>query len=129
MNYSTLKKTVVLSFVSLMAVCMAKAQTATTDTSKTTSGTAKVFGGTSQYNTWSVGIDLGALAPNVFTGGVNEFNSNTVTFGYGILVKDQLTHSFGIQLDIHGGELKGSSPTGIPDSENGGNLATSFTTK
>ncbi len=129
MNYSTLKKTVVLSFVSLMAVGMAKAQTATTDTSKTTSGTAKVFGGTSQYNTWSVGINLGALAPNVFTGGVNEFNSNTITFGYGVSLKDQLTHSFGLQLDFHGGELKGSSATGIPDSENGGHLATSFTTK
>ena len=58
MNYSTLKKTVALSFASLMAVGMANAQTDTskaakpmaTDTTKMSSAatTAKVFGGTEQ---------------------------------------------------------------------------------
>jgi len=129
MNYSTLKKTAVLSFVSLMAVGMAKAQTTTADTSKMSSGTtAKVFGGTSQYNTFSVGVNVGALSPNVFTGGVNEFNSHTADLGFGVSLKDALTHSFGLQLDFHGGKLKGSSAIGVPDHENSGNLATSFTT-
>ena len=67
MNYSTLKKTVALSFASLLAVGVVNAQTDTTkakamaDTSKTSSakGTAKVFGGTKQYNTWSVGVNVG----------------------------------------------------------------------
>ncbi len=107
MNYSTLKKTVVLSFVSLMAVGMAQAQTTTTDTSKTSATTtAKVFGGTGQYNTWSVGINVGATAPRVATGGVNVFNSSTVEFGYGVTVKDQLSHVFGLQLDLHGGQIQ-----------------------
>jgi len=129
MNYSTLKKTAVLSFVSLMAVGMAKAQTTTADTSKMSSGTtAKVFGGTSQYNTFSVGLNVGALAPNVFTGGVNEFNSHSVGIGYGLSLKDAITHSFGLQLDLHGGQLKGTSATGIPDGEDGGKLASSFQT-
>jgi OOP family OmpA-OmpF porin len=129
MNYSTLKKTAVLSFVSLMAVGMAKAQTTTADTSKMSSGTtAKVFGGTSQYNTWSVGVNVGALTPNVFTGGVNEFNSNKIAIGYGVSLKDQVTHSFGLQLDFHGGQLEGTSANGVPDHEDGGKLATSFTT-
>jgi OOP family OmpA-OmpF porin len=111
MNYSTLKKTVVLSFVSLMAVGMAQAQTTTADTSKTSSvtTTAKVFGGTAQYNTWSVGLNVGITAPDVFTGGVNPFNHNKPELGYGLSVKDQLGHSFGLQLDLHGGNLAGDA--------------------
>jgi OOP family OmpA-OmpF porin len=66
MNYSTLKKTVVLSFVSLMAVGMAQAQTTTSDTSKMSSGTTpKVFGGTGGYSTWSVGINVGVTSGQV----------------------------------------------------------------
>jgi len=130
MNYSTLKKTVVLSFVSLMAVGMANAQTTTTDTSKTSgTATAKVFGGTSQYNTWSVGLNLGVLAPQVFTGGVNVFNKSTIELGYGVSVKDQLSHAFGLQLDLHGGQLAGSSATGVPNAKDGFKMASSFVTK
>jgi len=129
MNYSTLKKTVALSFVSLMAVGMAQAQTTTADTSKMSSGTtAKVFGGASQYNTWSVGVNVGALSPSVFTGGVNSFNSNTINLGYGVSVKDQLSHAFGLQLDLHGGKLGGTSIAGVFDTESG-KLASSFETK
>ncbi len=136
MNYSTLKKTVVLSFVSLMAVGMAQAQTTTTDTSKTSGmATAKVFGGTAQYNTFSVGINIGATAPRVATGGVNVFNSSTVEFGYGVSVKDQLSHTFGVQLDLHGGQLAGSdkvtqsNPFGYVTDQTSGLTAQSFKTK
>src|ERR1700761_9562297 len=82
MNYSTLKKTVALSLVSLLAVGIANAQT---DTSKKaaapmamsdTATTAKVFGGRGQYNTWSVGVNVGVTAPSVATGGVTVFNHN-----------------------------------------------------
>src|ERR1700759_5869121 len=78
MNYSTLKKTVALSLVSLLAVGIANAQT---DTSKKamakpmatsdSATTAKVFGGRGQYNTWSVAVNVGVTAPSVATGGVN----------------------------------------------------------
>ena len=116
MNYSTLKKTVALSFASLLAVGVVNAQTDTTkakkmasDTAKTSAkGTAKIFGGTKQYNTWSVGVNVGVTAPSVATGGVNTFNHNQPDLGYGISLRDQLSHAFGLQLDLRGGQVKGS---------------------
>jgi OOP family OmpA-OmpF porin len=107
MNYSTLKKTVALSFVSLMVVGAVNAQT-TTDASSTTP-TAKVFGGSGQYNTWSIGINVGATSPLLATGGSSDFNGNSVNLGYGISVRDQLAHSFGLQFDLHGGQVSGNS--------------------
>jgi OOP family OmpA-OmpF porin len=58
MNYSTLKKTVALSFASLMVVGMANAQTDMTSYYNYDC-TAKVFGGSGQYNTWSIGVNVG----------------------------------------------------------------------
>jgi OOP family OmpA-OmpF porin len=136
MNYSTLKKTVALSFASLMAVGMANAQTDTSkakpmamssDTTKTSSAatTAKVFGGTKQYNTFSIGLNVGVTAPSVATGGVNTFNHNQPSLGYGLSLRDQLSHGFGLQLDVRGGNVKGSdnakftNPGYTVDSESG----------
>ncbi|HVW94777.1 MAG TPA: OmpA family protein [Mucilaginibacter sp.] len=107
MNYSTLKKTVVLSFVSLMAVGFASAQTDSTSTMSSGAGTAKLFGGAGQYNTWSIGLNVGVTAPSVLTGGVNRFNRSQPNLGFGLSIKDQLSHAFGLQLDLHGGTLKG----------------------
>ena len=110
MNYSTLKKTVVLSFVSLMAVGMAQAQTTTSDSSKAAGTTAKVFGGASQYSTWSLGVNVGvtsAIVPfqnNV----VNDFQAG---IGYGVTIKDQLTHAIGIEFNYLGGTVKGDDQT------------------
>jgi OOP family OmpA-OmpF porin len=58
MNYSTLKKTVALSFAAAMGIGMANAQS--TDMTSSATGTAKVFGGSGQYNTWSIGVNVGA---------------------------------------------------------------------
>ena len=104
MNYSTLKKTVALSLVSLLAVGIANAQTDTSKAAKPmamsdSATTAKVFGGRAQYSTWSVGVNLGVTAPVVATGGVNVFNHSQPNLGYGISVRDQLAHSFGLQLE------------------------------
>ncbi|WP_259068338.1 OmpA family protein [Mucilaginibacter sp. X4EP1] len=119
MNYSTLKKTVVLSFVSLMAVGFASAQTDTAKSAKkvTTSdstSTPKLFGGAGQYNTWSVGVNVGVTAPSVATGGVNPFNHNKAELGYGVSLRDQLSHAFSLQLDYHGGKLAGNAGSGNP---------------
>ncbi|HTK21944.1 MAG TPA: hypothetical protein VL442_20645, partial [Mucilaginibacter sp.] len=114
MNYSTLKKTVALSFASLLAVSVVNAQTdataTKTDSTKASAatGTAKVFGGTKQYNTWSVGVNVGVTAPSVATGGVNNFNHNQPSLGYGVSLRDQLSHTIGLQLDVRGGKIKGS---------------------
>src|SRR6185437_3552007 len=73
MNYSTLKKTVALTFTSLLAVGTLFAQT---DSSKTATmaksdsvTTAKVFGGRGQYSTWSIGLNVGATSQAMATGG------------------------------------------------------------
>ena len=107
MNYSTLKKTVVLSFVSLMAVGIASAQTDSTKKTSDAAGPAKLFGGAGQYNTWSVGVNVGVTGSSVLTGGFNKFNQSQPSLGFGISVKDQLSHAFGIQLDVHAGQIKG----------------------
>ena len=107
MNYSTLKKTVVLSFVSLMAVGLAHAQT--TDTSKMApaGGPAKVFGGAGQYSAFSIGINAG-----IVSGQVPFFNNTTSTFqgelGYGADLRYQLSHVFSIQLEYYGGHAAGN---------------------
>jgi OOP family OmpA-OmpF porin len=107
MNYSTLKKTVALSLVSLVGVGVANAQTTETTSSTTTS--AKVFGGAGQYNTWSIGINVGATSPKLATGGSSDFNGNSVNLGYGLDVKKQLAHSFSLQLNVRGGKVQGTA--------------------
>jgi OOP family OmpA-OmpF porin len=113
MNYSTLKKTVVLSFVSLMAVGVASAQTDSTKKTvkvSDTATTAKVFGGLGQYNTLSVGVNVGV------TSGLVPFEANSTNhfkaaLGYGATLRDQLSHFFSLQLDYYGGKVKGENQT------------------
>jgi OOP family OmpA-OmpF porin len=102
MNYSTLKKTVALSIASVMAVGAANAQTATTTS-------AKLFGGSGQYNTWSLGLNVGATSPMLATGGSSDFQGNKLNLGYGVSLRKQLAHSFGLQLDARGGKVGGDS--------------------
>jgi len=125
MNYSTLKKTVALSFVSLMAVGMVKAQTSTTtakDSSKMSSATttAKTFGGLGQYSTWSVGVNVGVTSPFLATGGTNASTDFKAGIGYGISLRDKLAHSFSLQLDLHGGSVKGDNTSSSNGTDFGG---------
>jgi OOP family OmpA-OmpF porin len=123
MNYSTLKKSAALSFASLLVAGMVSAQTdstktaTTTTTAKTTTDTtmssatttAKTFGGTGQYRTWSIGLNVGATSPFSALGGSNDFLKPDVKLGYGLSIRDQIAHSFGIQLDLHGGKVGGNN--------------------
>ncbi len=114
MNYSTLKKTVALTFTSLLAVGMvygqadstkkAAAPMATSDSVTT----AKVFGGRGQYSTWSVGLNVGATSQAMATGGSADFSDKKIALGYGLSVRNQLAHNFGLQLDVRGGKVEGS---------------------
>jgi OOP family OmpA-OmpF porin len=125
MNYSTLKKTVALSFVSLMAVGMVKAQTSTTttksDSSKMSSATTapKTFGGLGQYSTFSIGINAGITSPFLATGGTNASTDWKGGFGYGLSLRDKLAHSFSLQLDLHGGQVKGNSANSVTGTDFG----------
>ncbi|WP_048907927.1 OmpA family protein [Pedobacter sp. V48] len=105
MNYSTLKKSLAVSFVALMGVTsLANAQDSTG-----TSSSAKVFGGRGQYRSWSFGINGGVLSPFVAIGGTNDFNKMDVNLGYGISLRKQLGHAFGIEGNIFRGKVSGSS--------------------
>jgi len=111
MNYSTLKKTVALSFVSLMAVGAVSAQSMSDTSRSSMMSTPKVFGGSQQYNTWSVGLNAGVTSPMLATGGVSDFVGNKISWGAGVSVKDELVHSFGLQLDFGFGNVKGNAGT------------------
>ena len=106
MNYSTLKKTAALSIVSLMAVGAASAQTSSDSTAKTS---AKIFGGSGQYNTWTLGLNIGATSNEVIIGGVNNYPGLSIGLGGLLTVRKQVAHSFGIEADFGAGQVKGNN--------------------
>lgn len=131
MNYSTLKKTVALTLATAFAVA-ANAQN--TKPAAATTSSAKTFGGRTQYRTWTFGVNGGFTVPAVITGGTNDFNRG-VGFGeytfkpyYGINLRKQLGHVFGLQGDLQFGKVlgynKGTYTYGV-----GGEMANAFETK
>ena len=120
MNYSTLKKTVVLSIASLMGVIAAHAQTTSDSTTTTTvvPGSSKVFGGRAQYRTWSIGANAGVLAPTIVFGS-NDFTKSNMELGYGISIKKQLAHAFGLQLNVIRGTISGDNSRNVSGAVNG----------
>ncbi|UKT63823.1 OmpA family protein [Pedobacter mucosus] len=114
MNYSTLKKSLALSLVAVTGVAtLAVAQDAPATTSST-----KVFGGRQQYRTWSIGVNGGVLAPIVAIGGSNDFNKWDVNLGYGLNIRKQLGHSFGLELNGVRGKVSGSNDAGLAGAGN-----------
>ncbi|MEH3113324.1 OmpA family protein [Pedobacter terrae] len=105
MNYSTLKKSVALSLVALTGV----ASLAVAQDAPATSSAVKVFGGRGQYRTWSIGVHGGVLMPVVAIGGTNDFNRWDANLGYGLNIRKQLGHSFGLELNGTRGKLSGSN--------------------
>ena len=102
MNYSTIKKTAVAaSLVAALGYAdVANAQTPT------------VFGGRSQYRTWSIGLQGGITTPNVLVGGKNNFGQkvgyfqNKVGEYYGLTIRKQFSHLFGLELEGNRGSIK-----------------------
>jgi OOP family OmpA-OmpF porin len=115
MNYSTLKKTAALSIASLLVVGMASAQTDSTKTATTTTSSeaspAKVFGGIGQYNTFSIGISAG-ITDGLVPFSINTTNKFKADLGYGLSLRQQLSHTFSLQLDYLGGKVHGIDKAG-----------------
>jgi OOP family OmpA-OmpF porin len=104
MNYSTLKKGVVASLVAVMGLTsLASAQDAAPSSS------AKVFGGRGQYRTWSLGVNAGVTTPIVLLGGRNDFTNWDVNLGYGVSLRKQLGHAFGLEANVMRGKISGSN--------------------
>ncbi|MDB4926486.1 OmpA family protein [Mucilaginibacter sp.] len=90
----------------------------------------KPFSGIGSYRTWSIGANIGAPSLLLATGGHNGFNHWDPTLGYGLSIRDQLVHSFGLQLDYNGGKVKGGVSSKQPYVTNiYGERYTSFSTK
>lgn len=68
-----------------------------------------LFTGTEGYRTWSIGIHAGAMAPFAATGGRNDFSNWQAALGYGIYIKKQISHVFGLQADFMRGTLKANN--------------------
>ncbi len=103
MNYSTFKKALVFSLVAALGLSeVSFAQDAT-------SSSAKVFGGSGQYRTWSLGVNAGVLSPAVALGGTNDFNKFNMELGYGLSLRKQLGHAFGLELSGVRGKLSGEN--------------------
>ena len=101
MNYSTIKKTAIAA--SLVAA-LGYAENAQAQ--------AQVFGGRSQYRTWSIGVQGGITTPNVVIGGQNAFGQqvgyfqNKVGEYYGLTVRKQFSHLFGLEVEGNRGTIK-----------------------
>ncbi|MXV13948.1 OmpA family protein [Hufsiella ginkgonis] len=108
MNYSTIKKVVAYSMLSVLGIATASAQDAAT-----TATPAKVFGGRGQYRTWSLGVNAGVLAPVVLIGGSNDFTNWDVNLGYGLTLRKQLGHAFGLELAGLRGDLSGDNTDAV----------------
>src|SRR5689334_4850087 len=70
---------------------------------------AKLFSGVTGFRTWSIGVHGGMLAPALAIGGRNDFSRWKPTFGYGLYIKDQLSHRFGLQAEFLRGTLKATN--------------------
>jgi OOP family OmpA-OmpF porin len=115
MNYSTLKKGLVASIVVLMgATSLVSAQDAAAPSSS-----AKVFGGRGQYRTWSLGVNAGVTTPIVLLGGRNDFTNWDVNLGYGISLRKQLGHAFGLEGNVMRGKISGSNKDATGGVQNG----------
>ncbi len=109
MNYSTLKKGLALSFVALMgATTLASAQDSTM-----TSSSAKVFGGRGQYRTWTLGVNGGVMFPGIGVFGGHDLTNSEVNLGYGISLKKQLGHAFGLEANVFRGTVAGTNKDAV----------------
>jgi len=110
MNYSTIKKAVVLSMVSVFGLTAVNAQ----DTTSTAmSSSAKVFGGRAQYRTWSLGLNAGVMSPVTVLGGSNDFTNWDIRLGYGATLRKQFGHAFGLELGFLRGDLEGNNEDAV----------------
>lgn len=99
MNYSTIKKAA-LAVTLVAAIGYADVANAQEP--------AKVFGGRSQYRTWSIGLNAGALTPQTLLGTRDQSKAD-INLGYGAYLKKQFSPAFSVQADFLKGKLSGTN--------------------
>lgn len=66
------------------------------------------FSPSSSFRTWSIGINGGLLTPYTpFSAHNADYRAEDSKFGYGAYIKNQISHSWGLQLDFLRGEVGG----------------------
>src|SRR5579875_957098 len=108
-----MKKVNIYSLIALGLLSLPAAKSFAQDSTRAsrpemTSSKPVVFGGRAQYTNWNIGINAGVLSP-VIPFGSNDFTNKEVNLGYGISIRKQLGHAFGLQLDGTSGKLSGSN--------------------
>lgn len=68
-----------------------------------------LFKGNDGFRTWSIGVHAGAMGPFSAFGGRNDFSNWKPALGYGFYVKNQISHTLGIQADFMRGTLKANN--------------------
>lgn len=109
--------TLLITFISLTFYAWAQDETADSARIAKKLQDFSLFKGSLPYRTWSVGLHAGAFAPVVFAKGNNDFENWDANMGYGLSVRKQVAHSFGLEFDLMGGMISGANRnqnTGIP---------------
>ena len=65
----------VIIFIAFIAIAEIHAQ-------ETSSQSVKLFNGTKDFSTWSIGVNVGGLMPMSAFGGRNDFSEWETNFGY-----------------------------------------------
>lgn len=115
MNYSTLKMAAAGLLVAVFGFTeIAKAQEPT------------VFGGRSQYRTWSIGINGGLTLPTTIMGNEGPLNHKVNYIDkfkpreyYGVSVRKQFSNWFGLELGVNRGRVFAYNETPNPDANFG----------
>jgi OOP family OmpA-OmpF porin len=96
-------KIILAFFVSILLTTKINAQESASN------APVKLFNGTQDFSTWSIGVNVGGLMPMSAFGGRNDFSEWETNFGYGLYVKKQFSHVFGLQADFLGGKLSANN--------------------
>ena len=91
----------------LMLIILATAQIYAQQSTK--NGDVKLFNGIDNFSTWSIGLTAGALVPISAFGGRNDFSEWENNLGYGVYIKKQVSHTFGVQADFLAGKLSANN--------------------
>lgn len=79
---------------------------------------AKIFGGRAQYRTWSISPHLGVLSPATILDNGRDYNQPRLDLGYGLNLRKQLGHAFGLEVDFLKGKLSSDNDNGSGASSN-----------
>jgi OOP family OmpA-OmpF porin len=98
-----------LKIVGLLFVAMINVNVTNAQDVNLAATTPPLFSGTNGFRTWSFGLQGGTMMPFSVFGGKTAFSKGLQNVSYGVNVKYQASHAFGLQLDAFRGTLEGNN--------------------